>query len=71
VIDDLSEKKFGKTKIVGYRRMTENDEEIRCCCTYERLDLRIKEDLAEEIGRIFGYDKITDKKMPKIEETGK
>ncbi|MFH1626767.1 MAG: phenylalanine--tRNA ligase subunit beta [bacterium] len=26
----------------------------------ERLDLRIKEDLAEEIGRVYGYEKIND-----------
>lgn len=27
---------------------------------YERLDLKIKEDLAEEIGRVYGYEKIKD-----------
>jgi len=31
----------------------------------ERLDLRIKEDLAEEIGRIYGYEKIKDIPVPK------
>jgi len=30
----------------------------------ERLDLRIKEDLAEEIGRIYGYEKIKDIPVP-------
>ncbi len=31
----------------------------------ERLDLRIKEDLAEEIGRVYGYEKIKDIPVPK------
>lgn len=31
-----------------------------------RLDLRIKEDLAEEIGRIYGFDKIPDTPIPDI-----
>lgn len=30
----------------------------------ERLDLRIKEDLAEEIGRVYGYEKIKDIPVP-------
>ncbi len=34
----------------------------------ERLDLRIKEDLAEEIGRVFGYEKIIDISIPKNTE---
>jgi phenylalanyl-tRNA synthetase beta chain len=34
----------------------------------ERLDLRIKEDLAEEIGRIYGYEKIKDISVPQIIE---
>ena len=29
----------------------------------ERLDLRIKEDLIEEIGRVYGYDKLPDNKV--------
>ncbi len=33
----------------------------------ERLDLRIKEDLAEEIGRIYGYEKIKNISVPKID----
>ena len=37
----------------------------------ERLDLRIKEDLAEEIGRIYGYEKIKDILVPKNTEKSK
>ena len=35
----------------------------------ERLDLRIKEDLIEEIGRHYGYDKITST-LPQLEKKG-
>ncbi len=31
-----------------------------------RLDLRIKEDLAEEIGRVYGFDKVPDTPIPDI-----
>ena len=34
----------------------------------ERLDLRIKEDLAEEIGRVYGYEKIKDIPVPQNNE---
>src|SRR5690606_6397840 len=44
---------------VGYRRLI-NTEENRFVVTVpaERLDLRIKEDLIEEIGRIYGYENL-------------
>ncbi len=32
---------------------------------FERSDIRIPEDLAEEVGRIIGYDKIKPKELPK------
>ncbi len=31
-----------------------------------RLDLRIKEDIAEEIGRVYGFDKVPDTPLPSI-----
>lgn len=45
--------------IIGYRRILEK-EELRFVITvpFERLDLRIKEDLIEEIGRIYGFEHI-------------
>lgn len=46
--------------IVGYRRMTDNKERYVVGVPFERLDLRIKEDLIEEIGRIYGYENIPD-----------
>ena len=46
--------------IVGYGRVLENLEEKRFVVTIpeERLDLRIKEDIIEEIGRIYGLNNI-------------
>ncbi|MFA6226908.1 MAG: phenylalanine--tRNA ligase beta subunit-related protein [Candidatus Paceibacterota bacterium] len=62
VIEDLNKSDRFKN-IVGYRRMAENTERFVITVPDERLDLRIKEDLAEEIGRIYGYDKIKDVKI--------
>lgn len=45
--------------IVGYRRFTDNEERYVLTIPYYRNDIRIKEDLAEEIGRIFGYENIS------------
>ena len=45
--------------IVGYGRMAVVDEKRWCVeVPHERIDVRIKEDLAEEIGRIYGYEHI-------------
>ncbi len=44
--------------IVGYRRMTQNDEIIVVTAPFVRLDLRIKQDLVEEVGRIYGLKNI-------------
>lgn len=47
------------TQIVGYRRMiANNDERYVVTVPFERLDLRITEDLIEEIGRIYGYKNV-------------
>lgn len=50
--------------VIGYRRMISNDES-RYVITVpaERLDLRIKEDLIEEIGRIYGYRDVSPKEI--------
>jgi len=47
--------------IVGYRRMVDDLKEERYVVSIppERLDLRITEDLIEEIGRHYGYDNIS------------
>jgi phenylalanyl-tRNA synthetase beta chain len=36
------------------------DDQIVIDVPFERLDLKIKEDLIEEIGRVYGYDKLID-----------
>lgn len=60
VIQTIEE--FGKDrKMVGWGRVSEDLNEERYVITPppERLDLRIKEDIVEEVGRIIGYDKLT------------
>ncbi|MFA5841693.1 MAG: phenylalanine--tRNA ligase beta subunit-related protein [Candidatus Paceibacterota bacterium] len=56
---------------VGYGRVNDNLREERFVVTVpsERLDIRIKEDIAEEIGRILGYDKLVPI-LPKLSRTG-
>ncbi|MFC1775701.1 hypothetical protein ACFLY0_02535 [Patescibacteria group bacterium] len=45
--------------IVGYGRVPNlNEERYVVTVPTERLDLRIKEDLIEEIGRVYGYANI-------------
>ncbi|MCK5285805.1 MAG: C40 family peptidase [Candidatus Pacebacteria bacterium] len=44
--------------IIDYRRISDNQERFVVEIPHERLDLRIKEDLIEEIGRIYGYKNI-------------
>jgi phenylalanyl-tRNA synthetase beta subunit len=63
VIENLSEStRF--PEIIGYRRMAKLGEK-RWLITVpaERIDIRIKEDLIEEIGRIYGYEHV-EAKMP-------
>lgn len=57
VIEDLK-KSISFKKIVGYRRMPGMDDASRLAVEvpYWRLDIERKEDLAEEIARMIGYD---------------
>lgn len=70
VEESLEEFEVGR-KIVGYGRISENLEEERYVVRVPsvRLDIRIKEDLAEEIGRIIGYDTLTPT-IPKLASRG-
>lgn len=59
VVETLGE--FSKSrKIVGYGRVCEDLNEERYVITvpFERMDIRIKEDLIEEVGRVMGYDEL-------------
>ena len=64
VIENINESERFQ-EVVGFRRMAKVDD-MRFVITapYERYDLRIKEDLIEEIGRIYGYEHIK-AKLPK------
>jgi len=64
VVENLDKAERFKN-IVGYRRMSDNKERFVITVPDERLDLRIKEDLAEDIGRVYGYDKVKDLEIPK------
>ncbi len=57
--------------VVGYGRVTEYPTKERYVVTVpnERLDVRIKEDLIEEVGRIMGYDGIVGT-LPKLSKKG-
>lgn len=57
-VQNIKESLSFKT-IVGYRRFTDNEERYVLTIPYYRNDIRIKEDLVEEIGRIFGYENIS------------
>ncbi|MEK7555815.1 MAG: phenylalanine--tRNA ligase beta subunit-related protein [Patescibacteria group bacterium] len=68
VVEDLVSSGQFKN-IVGYRKMIAK-EELRFAVTipHERLDIRIKEDLIEEIGKTYGYDKIPAKTLSAVSE---
>ncbi|HEC33038.1 MAG TPA: hypothetical protein ENI63_02135 [Candidatus Kaiserbacteria bacterium] len=55
--------------VVGYRRMTDNNEHYVVEIPFERLDLRIKEDLIEEVGRVYGYSNVGEEIPKKDKET--
>jgi len=56
-IQDLSASKQFK-EIVAYGRVNATDMRYVFSIPQERLDLRIKEDLTEEIARVYGYENI-------------
>jgi len=51
--------------IIGCGRVSDNSERYVVVVPHERLDLRIKEDLIEEVGRVYGYKNI--QSMPVVE----
>lgn len=58
VVEKLSESKYFE-KPVGFGRVsTLNEERFVVTVPPERIDLRTKEDLVEEIGRIHGYENV-------------
>jgi len=67
IIEDLETSNAFKN-VIGIRRMTENKDRFVVTIPFSRLDLRIKEDLIEEIGRIYGYEKIVTAEPQKMEK---
>lgn len=64
-IENLDESKLFKN-IIGIRRMVDNSEDkFVISVPVERLDIRIEEDLIEEVGRIYGYENIIGK-LPSV-----
>lgn len=57
VIENLASSEQFKN-IVGYRRMANGEKRFAVTVPSERLDIRIKEDLIEEIGKTYGYENI-------------
>jgi phenylalanyl-tRNA synthetase beta subunit len=70
VIETIDEFQIGHP-ITGYGRIADNLAEERYVVRVPsvRLDIRIKEDLAEEIGRIIGYEKLV-ATLPDLERVG-
>lgn len=70
VVETLEEFKQGRV-VVGYGRIAKDLDEKRYVVRIPsvRLDIRIKEDLAEEIGRVIGYEKLTPV-LPKLNKQG-
>jgi phenylalanyl-tRNA synthetase beta subunit len=76
VIEDYKESvKFSGEEFRGFKRIiADKNERIVVTVPFERLDLKIKEDLIEEIGRIYGYEKIksqSPKKSEKVPDVNK
>ncbi|MDO8572337.1 MAG: phenylalanine--tRNA ligase beta subunit-related protein [bacterium] len=68
VMESMSESSPFKN-IMGYRRIHEAlSPRLVVTVPYCRLDVRIKEDLVEEIGKAYGYDKILPKQLPQFEK---
>lgn len=69
VIEKISENKVFEG-IVGYRRVITHDEpRFVVTAPLERLDVRQGVDLIEEIGRVYGYDRILPVALPEAAHT--
>lgn len=62
VMEKLTESAQFKN-IVGIRRINVSVPRLRVVVPSDRLDIRIKEDLIEDIGRILGYENIKPRKL--------
>ncbi len=46
--------------LFGFKYVVDDKDVLTITAPFERLDMRIPEDIVEEVGRVFGYDKIED-----------
>lgn len=64
VLEEQLDAVEGRVECVGYRGMAEDAPHFVLQAPVERLDLRIPEDLIEEVGRIHGYDHVPSTPLP-------
>lgn len=64
VVEEPLEEVAKRAKMVGCRRIAKDEPRVVVTVPTERLDLRIAEDLIEEVGRIHGYDKVLAAELP-------
>ncbi len=64
VLEEQLDAVEARVECVGYRRMAEDVPHFVLKAPVERLDLRIPEDLVEEVGRIHGYDHVPATPLP-------
>jgi phenylalanyl-tRNA synthetase beta subunit len=71
VVEDINESHLFAAAQKSYRRIENNLDEKRYIIEVDnkRLDLKHKEDIIEEIGRIYGYDKL-ERKLPVLTTQG-
>ncbi|MBP9669048.1 MAG: C40 family peptidase [Candidatus Pacebacteria bacterium] len=64
VLEEQLDAVEARVECVGYRRMAHDVPHFVLKAPVERLDLRIPEDLVEEVGRIHGYDHVPSTPLP-------
>ena len=69
VVEKLSDSKQFKNDVY-FRRVINDEKRFKVSIPFDRLDLRIKEDLIEEIGRVMGYDDLPSV-LPVLSRKGK
>jgi len=67
ITENISDSERFGDLVVGYKRMTTSDSDRYVLeIPDQRLDLRIKEEIIEEVGRLYGYDNIEEKSLDDI-----
>ena len=68
VLKEPLEEVESRSKVVGYRRVNSATPRINVAVPFERLDLRIPQDMIEEVGRVYGYSNIKAEELPPADE---